>query len=236
MRQLDKLWQYQQADKAVVDYETEIRQYPLRQQLLKLRNIVADQQTVVKGMENDAGKALERLDELNAQRDRFAQLFEDIRKKLEEGAFETSAQVHKAIQQMTDAENKLRAAEKELSKMNAHSQMIENRYKEVRLKATKARDEYNKLKGTYDKEYEQQLAHLEELKNARTEAGKDVDAAFMERYKTIRGQKFPVMVLLNQDRCSGCNMSLPSAVAKQLAGADEIVTCENCDRILYMPQ
>ena len=58
MRQLDKLWNYQQADKKVADYETEIRQFPLRQQLLKLRNIVADQQTVVRGMENDANKAL----------------------------------------------------------------------------------------------------------------------------------------------------------------------------------
>ena len=38
MRQLDKLWNYQQADKKVADYETEIRQFPLRQQLLKLRN------------------------------------------------------------------------------------------------------------------------------------------------------------------------------------------------------
>ena len=34
MRQLDKLWEYQQADKKVADYETEIRQFPLRVQLL----------------------------------------------------------------------------------------------------------------------------------------------------------------------------------------------------------
>ena len=31
-------------------------------------------------------------------------------------------------------------------------------------------------------------------------------------------------------------MSLPSAIAKQIAGSDEIVECENCGRILYMPQ
>ena len=37
MRQLDKLWEYQQADKKVADYETEIRQFPLRVQLLKKR-------------------------------------------------------------------------------------------------------------------------------------------------------------------------------------------------------
>ena len=30
MRQLDRLWKYQAADKKVADYETEIRQFPLQ--------------------------------------------------------------------------------------------------------------------------------------------------------------------------------------------------------------
>ena len=101
MRQLDMLWNYQQADKKVVEYEKEIRQFPLRQQLLKLRNFVADQQTVINGMENDANKALERLEELAAQRDKAAQTFADIQRTLEEGAYETAAQVKKAISLMT---------------------------------------------------------------------------------------------------------------------------------------
>lgn len=235
MRQLDKLWNYQQADKKVADYETEIRQFPLRQQLLKLRNIVADQQTVVRGMENDANKALERLEELSVQRDKAAQLFAEIQKSLEENTFESAAQVRKAISQMTDAEAKLKNAEKELAKMVSHSQMMENRYKEVRLKASKARDEYTRLKVTYDKEFEKQTAHLEELKKERAQVGAEVDPAYMERYKTVRNQCFPVMARLNNDQCSGCNMSLPSAIAKQLQGSDEITECENCGRILYMP-
>ena len=58
MQQLDRLWNYQKADMDVVRYETEMRQFPMRQKLLKLRNLVADQQTLVKGMENDAAAAL----------------------------------------------------------------------------------------------------------------------------------------------------------------------------------
>ena len=224
MRQLDRLWKYQAADKKVADYETEIRQFPLRQQLLKLRNIVADQQTVVRGMENDANKALARLEELTAQRDKAEAALEEIKKSLADNAFETAAQVHRAIAQMADAEGKLKSAEKELSKMVSHSQMMENRYKEVRTKAAKARDEYTRLK-----------AGLEELKQERADAAQGIDEAYMERYKAIRSQRFPVLASLRNDQCSGCNMSLPSAVAKQLQGSDEIVECENCGRILYIP-
>lgn len=235
MRQLDRLWKYQAADKKVADYETEIRQFPLRQQLLKLRNIVADQQTVVRGMENDANKALARLEELTAQRDKAEAALEEIKKSLADNAFETAAQVHRAIAQMADAEGKLKSAEKELSKMVSHSQMMENRYKEVRTKAAKARDEYTRLKAGYDKEFEKQTARLEELKQERADAAQGIDEAYMERYKAIRSQRFPVLASLRNDQCSGCNMSLPSAVAKQLQGSDEIVECENCGRILYIP-
>lgn len=234
MRQLDKLWEYQQADKKAVDYETEIRQYPQRLQLLKLRNIVADQQTVVRGMENDANKALARLEELGAQRDKASQTFTEIKASVEGDSFETAAQVKKAISQMTDAEAKLKNAEKELTKMVSHSQMMENRYKEVRLKAAKARDEYTKLKVGYDKEYEKQSAKLAVLRSERTAAQEAVSPQFMERYEAVRSQCFPAVAKLNNDQCSGCNMSLPSAVAKQLQGNDEIVECENCGRILYM--
>ena len=175
MRQLDRLWKYQAADKKVADYETEIRQFPLRQQLLKLRNIVADQQTVVRGMENDANKALARLEELTAQRDKAEAALEEIKKSLADNAFETAAQVHRAIAQMADAEGKLKSAEKELSKMVSHSQMMENRYKEVRTKAAKARDEYTRLKAGYDKEFEKQTARLEELKQERADAAQGID-------------------------------------------------------------
>ena len=161
--------------------------------------------------------------------------FEQIGKDLEANAYETAAQVRKAIQQMTDAETALKNAEKELAKMVSHSQMMENRYKEVRLKAGKARDEYTRLKATYDKEFEKQTAQLEELKKQRAEVGEQVDPKYMERYKAVRGQCSPAMARLNNDQCSGCNMSLPSAVAKQLQGSDEIIECENCGRILYMP-
>ena len=130
---------------------------------------------------------------------------------------------------------KLKSAEKELSKMVSHSQMMENRYKEVRTKAAKARDEYTRLKAGYDKEFEKQTARLEELKQERADAAQGIDEAYMERYKAIRSQRFPVLASLRNDQCSGCNMSLPSAVAKQLQGSDEIVECENCGRILYIP-
>ena len=98
-----------------------------------------------------------------------------------------------------------------------------------------ARDEYTRLKAGYDKEFEKQTARLEELKQERADAAQGIDEAYMERYKAIRSQRFPVLASLRNDQCSGCNMSLPSAVAKQLQGSDEIVECENCGRILYIP-
>ncbi len=236
MEQLDRLWQYQKADLDVVRYETEMRQFPMRQKLLKLRNLVADQQTLVKGMENDTAAALERLENMRAQHEKLEAQCAAIAEKLNaEDGFASSAEAHHALMQLQDAEAKLRACEKDLSHMVRDSQHIGARYKEIRQKAIKARDEYTRLKAVYDGELAKQTEKLNALKAAREEAAKDVDASYMSRYNAIRGQTMPPMAMLvGGNQCGGCNMSLPAVVTQTLRDKSRIVECENCGRILYV--
>lgn len=236
MQQLDRLWNYQKADMDVVRYETEMRQFPMRQKLLKLRNLVADQQTLVKGMENDAAAALERLEAMRALHEKLQAQCAEVSKKLaQEGGFESAQQARKALTQLQESDAKLRACEKDLSHMVRDSQHMGARYKEIRQKAIKARDEYTKLKAVYDVEFAKQSEKLNALKAAREEAAKDIEAAYMDRYTAIRGQAMPPMAkLVNGDQCGGCNMSLPAVVMQNLRSKDRIIECENCGRILYV--
>jgi predicted nucleic acid-binding Zn-ribbon protein len=39
---------------------------------------------------------------------------------------------------------------------------------------------------------------------------------------------------LNNDRCSGCNMQLPSSVIGSLKVNGNIVECDSCGRIIYI--
>lgn len=235
MQQLDMLWLYQKADMDVVRYETEIRQFPMRQKLIKLRNLVADQQTLVKGMENDAASALERLEEIKAQHEKYAAQCEEIKARLaDENGFLTSQQVRKALSQLQEADAKLRACEKDLSHMVRDSQHMDARYKEIRLKAVKARDEYTKLKAGYDVEYAKQTEKLNDLKAQRDKAAEGIEKKFLDKYTQVRGQSMPPMAKLLGNQCGGCNMSLPAVVSQSIRNQDHITECENCGRILYI--
>lgn len=237
MQQLELLWLYQRTDIKVVRYENEMRQYPMRSKLLRLRNMVADQQTTVKAMENDAASSLERLDNMKQLQESFSQLQKSIEQKLaDENAFETSDQVRRDIQQLQEIENKLKGFEKDLQRMEHDSKLVGARYKEIRQNNAKAREEYTKLKAQYDIELAKQNEKLAALKEQRTKAAEGIDEAIMQRYTAIRSQIFPPIATLKDDLCSGCNMSLPAVVTQSIRDLNSVTTCENCGRILIPAQ
>ncbi|MDR3085618.1 MAG: C4-type zinc ribbon domain-containing protein [Christensenellaceae bacterium] len=237
MQQLERLWAYQKEDIKVTRYEGEMRAYPMRTKLLRLRNLVADQQTLVKGMEKDAGSALEKLEEMQKAHEELLRQVEEIAGKLEDdSAFPTAVQAHKVIVQLQEAETKLRGFEKELARMARDSQHIGARYREIRQKAMKAREEYTKLKAQYDLELAKQNERLAALKEEREKAAEGIDSALIDRYMAIKEQSFPPMATPNGDQCSGCNMSLPAVVMQSIRSGEGITECENCGRILIPPQ
>ena len=44
------------------------------------------------------------------------------------------------------------------------------------------------------------------------------------------------MALIKGDQCGGCNISLPSLVVNSVREGQKLIECENCGRILYIPQ
>ena len=62
---------------------------------------------------------------------------------------------------------------------------------------------------------------------------RQVDPTFLAKYKRARvHHSIPVVPVVNE-KCSGCNMSLPMAVIKKLTSQETVLECENCGRILY---
>ena len=55
----------------------------------------------------------------------------------------------------------------------------------------------------------------------------------LARYHEIKKRITPPLARLINNQCSGCNMSLPSAVLSRVTSANgEIVECESCGRLL----
>src|SRR2546426_831976 len=79
-------------------------------------------------------------------------------------------------------------------------------------------------------------AELEAARRQRGALAAEVDPDFLRRYERLRSRKDGVAVTaVNGSVCNACHMTVPEAVLNAARERDEIRTCEDCGRILYVP-
>ena len=233
MDQIRLLWEYQQADMEVSKMENSIKRSPNRQKLVKYRDYLVSQQNVMKRIESEVGAMADRLEAL---KDAIS-MTEDQYKALKQKVESEQAADAKAVQQlMNEARrflNNLTAYEQEIKRIRKDAADRERLQHDVKVRAAKAKAEFDKLKVAFDAEYKEKTVELEALKAKAAEYAKPVEAAYMERYETIKRHSVPPLAKLNGDQCTGCNMSLPSAVTRKIK-AGELIECETCGRLLVI--
>jgi predicted nucleic acid-binding Zn-ribbon protein len=77
---------------------------------------------------------------------------------------------------------------------------------------------------------------LQDLNRERAEVATKVDEDLLDRFDRLFASKGDaVVVALEHDVCTGCHMKVTTATAMHARVGKEIVSCEQCGRILYTP-
>ena len=75
---------------------------------------------------------------------------------------------------------------------------------------------------------------LEELTKERAEIAGKIDEDLLGRFERLfKSKGDAVVVPLEHEVCTGCHMKVTTQTAHQVKAGKEIVSCENCGRILY---
>jgi len=75
---------------------------------------------------------------------------------------------------------------------------------------------------------------LEELKKEREELAGKVDEELLDRFNRLFTSKGDAAVVaLEHDVCTGCHMKVTTATSVRVKAGKEIVSCEQCGRLLY---
>ena len=78
---------------------------------------------------------------------------------------------------------------------------------------------------------------LEELKKEKAELATRVDEDLLDRFNRLFASKGDAAVVgLEHDVCTGCHMKITTQTAVRVKGGKEIVSCEQCGRILYFAE
>jgi predicted nucleic acid-binding Zn-ribbon protein len=77
-------------------------------------------------------------------------------------------------------------------------------------------------------------SQLQQLTTERTELAEKIDEDLLARFERLfKSKGDAAVVAIEHGVCMGCHMKVTTATASQVKAGKEIVSCENCGRILY---
>lgn len=234
MQQYELLWKYQQVDMELDQYEKEMRASSNRKELLKHREFLLEQQNVLKKIESDVEIMSDRMEALADEITRLNGSVADAAANFEANRPQDLEEAKKQIASIQKLISTISRYEAELAKMRKDSEARDRQQREVRVRAAKARAEFDRIKVLYDEELKTASVKHEELKNKVAAEAKGNDPELLEKYKAIKRHAAMPITRLHDDRCGGCNMQLSAADKDKVRSGLPYVECENCGRIILV--
>lgn len=231
--ELKALWDFMQVDMAADNFEAEMRKSPNRQKLIKRRNFLMEQQANMKKIEGEIAVMQDRLE---AVRDEAQRLEGVLSSTLEDisanppATLEDTQRKMDAVQKLSDT---LSHYEQELSRMRKDADSRDRQQKDIRVRAAKAKQEYDQVRQVYDKEFKEDTAKLSQMRADIEKEAANQNPALLSRYRAIKQHCTPPMARLSNNQCCGCFVQLPSATLRLIKEGKDVVECDNCGRILY---
>ena len=234
MEQYELLWKYQQVDMELDRYEKEMRGNSNRKELLKHRDFLLEQQNVLKKIETDVEVMSDRMEALADEIKRLSGSVAEATANFEANRPDNLEDVKKQMASIQKLIATITRYESELAKMRKDSEARDRQQREVRVRAAKARAEFDRIKVIYDEEFKTASVKLDELKKKVAKEAEGIDPALIEKYKSIKRHAAMPITRLHDDRCGGCNMQLSAADKDKVRSGQPYVECENCGRIILV--
>jgi len=236
---LKALWDYQTAEIELEEYETVLRNTETRKKLLQHQKYLQAKQQAIKNLENETVMNQNRISEIKTQ-------IEVLTGKMQQKSQELSEMsdydlddlfiedVRESIKESENIKNSLEQNKRKIVEIRKKLEKTNEDIVVTLRNMSAAKKEYDRLRELHSEEIEKGSSEVARLKAALDETAKKVDTDLMERYKKIKQRRPNPVARLNNDRCSGCNMQLPSSVIGSLKVSGNIVECDSCGRIIYI--
>jgi predicted nucleic acid-binding Zn-ribbon protein len=222
-----------QVDIAADNFEADMRKSENRQTLIKHRNFLLEQQGNMKKIEQEIAVMQDRLEAVHDEAERLSGVLSAMIEEIDQNPPTDADEATRKLEAMQKLTDSLVRYEQELQKMRKDADVRDSQQKEIRVRAAKAKVEYDQIREVYDREFKDETAKLAQMRADVEREAKKVDPLLLERYKAIKQHSSPPMARLADGQCCGCFMQLPSATLRLIRETDKPVECDNCGRILY---
>ena len=131
-------------------------------------------------------------------------------------------------------EKEIRAIEDQELELMEQAETLKNEVAVEEKKTTAARESVARQLQDLEAKGRTLEAQLQALQQERAEMAGRVDEEIIDRYQRLFASKRDAaIVALEHEVCTGCHMKVTTQTAHRVKSGREIVSCEQCGRILY---
>lgn len=230
LKQIEQLVELQKVDDQIHAVRLELNNAPQEIESLKSDFAKADE---------ERSRISDKLEHLKDQEKRINFDIEDdesrIRKSRNKLMQVGNAKEHQAMMREMDYMEKMnrgRSAEKKIMEEELTRQQDALEQAAARYSAIK--EELDLKEAGLNERLEKARDELKSLDERRREAGRDIPLPVLSRYEFIRERlDYPVIVPVAGGICGGCNISIPPQGYIELQKGKQILSCPNCQRLIY---
>ena len=141
------------------------------------------------------------------------------------------------VREMDTMERQNRSREEERLALQEERNIQEGNLKDVDSVWGGLKAELDVKKASLDQRLADAEGKLAELEKKRGVTGSEVPAPVLARYEFIRRRlEHPVIVPVDNGVCEGCHIAIPPQVFIELQRGQQILSCPNCQRLIYWDQ
>ncbi len=232
LQEIQQLLVLQDRDRRIRTLKTELKNIPLERK---------DLETKLASANTGAEQARQRVRELEVRKNKLATEAQAKREQI--GKFRTQQMQTRKNEEYQALTNEIAHFEKEVSGIeDAELEVMEKIEQsapvlaEAEKSVAQARGHVATQIADLEAKAQALTKNLAEAEEGRAGLAKGVDEDLLDLYNRLFASKGEAVVPLEHEVCMGCHMKLTTQTAVRVRGEKEITHCEQCGRILYLPQ
>ena len=229
---LSELIKLQSLEKKCMEIEKSLKTNSDKKEAQEAATTFKQAQAKTISLDEEAKKLVEELQKLQGVQEKGVALVEkytsqEINGLDEEKLADLKAKIDKTSASLAELEKRLYAFNERVKKTLIASE-------DARKQAIAAKKSHAQAKENFTKSVDGVADDLAKYKEQIKELKGKIDERSLNRYNSMRAEGiFPVIVSLNDTRCSGCRMELPSLALEKIKKDGELV-CPSCHRIIFI--
>jgi predicted nucleic acid-binding Zn-ribbon protein len=231
--QLEKLTQLQAIDTQIYALNAELRAKP--EEIKSLEAAFEEKKNKLAEVEKNS------LDLQKEKKERELELAgkEEATKKLQSQLYslKTNKEYQTMLQQIADSKADASVIEDKILKLLDQIDKMKGAVEQEKGVLSQEEKNFNELKKKVEIRIKEIEGVLAQLNAQRQQTMPDIEAQILAQYERILANKEGLAIVKVKDgTCLGCNMSVPHQVINLIKMYEHIITCEICNRILYIDE